>query len=536
MKNIRFTGRAIMRFETTPLEYLEMSDLAYQDYNLENSLQHQLLSDLGWRVHLTPKKKDYLRKGKGGYHGIVYIHEKRKEIACAHRGTASLSAIEADITLLVEQKIHAQITEAIELCLDVEVKELLKKDYSLTFTGHSLGGFLATSCLYFCQRADLLNSQGEHLYYPNSKAVVFDPAGSQMLLSTLEPYAISHAGLGNKGIKNLNILHFVSLPNYVNAYAPHPGGTIYGLLPTHIRLKTMNPISYLQQTHALATLRRCFVTLNSDSSNAGYPKAEQCRKMNDWPLINFRELSSLSTIFGAVSAPLKLGIDILQALAKIVGYHSQRVPYFECLGGGEEYRRALGLAVEAAKTNGTIVVPELMSTLSSHYAMQNSRYNAQLHRLHFGKDIEEFLMDYATYLQNTAETVLFAQEYRLTDSDRHLLDSYQINSCGEISLSSANASIFTFRQKVARLFSEKRLNARSVKCWIRNKIAHLPDDIKKMQNRLEKLENKFLHSSLYFSRGQGSSAALIAKFSERYQDAHAHKKPTVKNFKNVKLN
>lgn len=513
-----------MSFDTTPLEYLEMADLAYQDNHWEVSTQYQLLLGLGWQVHTPLKQATFLRKGKGGYRGIVYIHEQRQEIVCAHRGTSSLSAIEADITLVVEQKVHAQVTEAIEVCLDAEIKELLANNFSLTFTGHSLGGFLATSCLYFCQRTDLLHSAGESLHYPKSKAVVFDPAGSQLFLSTLEPYAISHAGLGEKGIKNLNILHFVSLPNYVNAYAPHAGGTLYGLFPTNIKLKTMNPITYLKQTHSLSNLRHCFIPLNSDSLDAGYPKANQCRKMSDWPLIDLKELASLGTIFGAVSAPLKLGIDALQALTEMVGCKYQRVPYLERLGGGEEYRQALSLAINATKTGKKIIVPELISTLRSHYMTQNSRYDTQLHKLHFGKELDEFLMDYVTYLQHTEEVNSFARDNLLTENDIQLLAQYCINPSGELSLASSETSMFTFRRQVGQLFSEKKLSSTSVKNWIKNKIVSVPEDIESMKNRLEILENTFLNPTTDLSSEPKSIAHLITKFSGRYQNPKAKKK------------
>jgi hypothetical protein len=219
--------------------------------------------------------------------------------------------------------------------------------------------------------------------------------------------------------------------------------------------------------------------------------------MNDWPLIDLKEFASLGTIFGAVSTPLKLGLDALQALANVVGYHPKRIPFVERLGGGEEYRQALTLALHAAKTGGRIVLPELLDTLNSHYMAQTSRYNTHLHKLHFGKDIEKFLLDYAQYLQNTPEALLFSSHFRLTENDTNILENYRINVCGEISLVSPTMSIFNFRCQVADLFSHKKLVSACVSHWIKNKMEH----------RIAALEQHILNSS----------AQSIVQFSNRYE-------------------
>lgn len=487
-----------MRFVTTPLEYLEMSALAYQDTGWEQVKSHQHLVEREWRMQRSSCNKEFLRQGEGGYRGIVYAHAKRKEVVCAHRGTASLSAIKADIALLIEQKVHAQVMESIRLCLDSAIQELLAEGYSLTFVGHSLGGFLATASLYFCQRRDLCADYAAGLYYPNSQAVVFDPAGSQAFLMTLEPYAISHAGLGEAGMKNLNILHFLSLPNYINAYAAHPGGTIYGLLPTHLSLKKLSAVAYLRETHALKNLRQCFV-ISENETNTGYPRPQQCRKMHDWPQVDCHEFAALGTLFGALTAPLKLGSDVLQALAHIVGCSRQRTLFLERLCGGAGYHIALNLALRAVKTGGTMDLTSLMDAVSSHYRINPARYDAQLHLLHFGQDLACFLTDYAQYVQNTAQAHLFSAEFNLQEQEHALLRSYRINSAGEVFLPAAATSLFDFRRHIADLFSKPAFCATAVKEYIRNS----------MEKRMAALEQHFLPTS----------ADLLVQFSDRYYKA-----------------
>lgn len=61
------------------------------------------------------------------------------------------------------------------------------------------------------------------------------------------------------------------------------------------------------------------VTLYSAHAHSGYLKQDQCRKISDRPLINLKELAALGTLFSAISALLKLGIDLFHALMKIVG-------------------------------------------------------------------------------------------------------------------------------------------------------------------------------------------------------------------------
>lgn len=509
-----------MRFDTTPLEYLDMSDLAYADNDWEDQPVHQALLARGWQPCIPFGKTSFLRKGLGGYRGVVYVHNERKEIVCAHRGTASFAALDADVSAVVQHRVHAQVTAAIEVCLDKNVRDLLAQGYSLTFTGHSLGGFLATTSLYFCQRTDLTSNNGESFYFPKSKAVVFDPAGSQGFIDTMEPHGTRHAGLGDNGIKNLNILHFVSLPNYVNAYAPHVGGTIYTLFPQGLTLDTVNPVTYLKETHSLEKLRTCFLPLplnNNDDPRAGYPKIDQCKKMSDWPLIDVNDLASLSTVFGALSAPLKLGMDSLQGLAHLAGYRPQRIAYIERLGGGESYRQALALAIAAAKQEkGQITVS---TTLSSHYHSLNTSYDIALHSLHFGTAIENFLKEYRQYLHGTPSAALFFREKALTETDVAFFNNYNINAQGEVIQTATTTSIFASRTQVARFLIEKNLTGTCVMDWIKTKIGEVIannniQDITSIKLRLAQLEQN--KGSDLFDR------PIIAKFTGIANETGAH--------------
>ena len=358
-----------MGFETTPLEYGYMASLSYANEGWDKQEKFIALKQKGWKPIVVGEYPDItpLRVSKSGYHGMVFANEARKEVVVAHRGTKCLKDLETDALAVAQNQVQSHVTDALTTSLNENVQALLREGYSLTFTGHSLGGFLATTSLYFCQRDDL----GFH--FPNSKAVVFDPAGSQDFIKLLEPHAESKHKLGDEGIAQLNVMHFVSLPNYVNSYAPHPGGTIYALSPSEVPLKTMNPAKYLLAAHSLDNILRCFVGLDDQSKLAGYPKEAQCHMMTDWPLIQLNELQSLGTVVGALTTIPKLFMDGLQLMAKPFGMRADRVAFSERLLGGEEFRRALAMGVEAAQKNGgQITVPVIRDRLRSHYVSKFS--------------------------------------------------------------------------------------------------------------------------------------------------------------------
>ncbi len=452
-----------MGFETTPLEYGYMASLSYMDdgdwSKTEKQEQLQRLGILQTRdwdlLTLTVTTGKFpnqttvatpLRTSKDGYRGMVFVSERRREVVVAHRGTASLKDLETDAMAVARNNIRPHVTDALTTSLDENVKQLLAQGYSLTFTGHSLGGFLATTSLYFCQRGDL------NFYYPNSRAIVFDPAGSQDFIKLLEPHAESVHKLGDEGIRKLNIMHFVSLPNYVNAYAPHPGGTIYTLLPGNVPLETMNPVKYLRATHSLDNILECFVELAEEMPLAGYPKENQCRVMTDWPLIQLDELQSLGTVFGAITAIPKLFMDSLQVIARHFGHRAERVTFSESLLGGEEFRRALDTGISIAEQDGgQVIIPNVIDMLKSHYVTRQEAYHHRLHLIHFGKLGAEFLVGYEQIIRVREDGVLFkafSEQYKLSEQFQTLLLTYQTDDQDQICLSDGNKSIYEFRAAV----------------------------------------------------------------------------------------
>ncbi|MGI9214143.1 MAG: Mbeg1-like protein, partial [Gammaproteobacteria bacterium] len=79
---------------------------------------------------------------KSGYFGAIYINNKENHIVVAHRGTSSIRAVIEDIHGIVLNNISPQKEAAFELVREA-IELAKKKNYSLSFTGHSLGAFLA---------------------------------------------------------------------------------------------------------------------------------------------------------------------------------------------------------------------------------------------------------------------------------------------------------------------------------------------------------------------------------------------------------
>ena len=90
-----------------------------------------------------------------------------------------------------------------------------EEKYQLSFTGHSLGAFLAELSVYFCHTA---------FDYPEVNAVTFESPGIGEMLDKI---GAEHETLN---VENLDILSYLSYPNIVNT-CNHHVGTLYSIMP-----------------------------------------------------------------------------------------------------------------------------------------------------------------------------------------------------------------------------------------------------------------------------------------------------------------
>jgi|GEM_PF-5627588 len=401
-----------MKKETTPLEYGWMAKAVYAQLDNPATAQkddaHQKLLKKGWRlVRFVPALAE-----EGDYQGAVYLHEDRQEVVVAHAGTAFTrwGTLEADWEAVVNNQLHRQITHALDKTLTpAGCVSLRENHYQLTFTGHSLGGFLAALSLYICQRRDL----GYH--FPTSRAVIFDPAGSQDVMRTLEPHGLGGNGLGESGIANLDIVHFLSPPNYVNAFRPHAGGTMYAVtsaeMKAAIRPMENNIIGYLKQTHMLDNLLLAF------DPKMGYPYPGNCRIVTDWPLMNLANLKELLTADGQVAFLWEMGTSLI---GKLTGASPEQVSAWRAPFGGEEFQRAALAAVRGKYAT------DLRSLLQSRVIYREGNYDRVLRLCHFPSAMADFLSEVVSLSPNSSLLEEFFTQHGLTSEERQWFSDLKI--------------------------------------------------------------------------------------------------------------
>src|SRR5687768_2703481 len=126
----------------TDYEYAVLSQHVYRGSQLK---PNQTIPQLrNWKV-------ESIQSGEANYFGAIYFNSTKRQVVLAHRGTDSLPALFEDfmgicLNVLSPQKkeIFAFIQHAIEFSE--------KMDFHLSFTGHSLGAFLAELSVYYCHR------------------------------------------------------------------------------------------------------------------------------------------------------------------------------------------------------------------------------------------------------------------------------------------------------------------------------------------------------------------------------------------------
>lgn len=449
----------------TPLECGWMSSAVYAQLNDEaialGSQPHQELLSKGWRLaHFISGKET-----EGGYQGAVYVHENNKEVVIAHGGTSfsRLGTLDADWTAVVQGKLHTQITDALTLSITLNLRALLMEgQYTLVFTGHSLGGFLATLSLYFCQRQDL----GYH--FPDSCAVVFDPAGSQDVMLSLEPHARAGAGIGEEGIAQLDIMHFLSHPNYVNAFRPHAGGTKYALtserMNTEISGLENSPITYLEKTHSLDNILLAF------NSHTGYPFAHCCRIATDWPLIDLTDARSLGTLTGSLSVLSSLGTSLARHLTGT----SQAVSEWRSILGGEEFQYAALQTIREAQSTSSATT--LRSSLQSRRIFLDADYRSILRLNHFDKTMANFLRHWMLF-KGLSIANDFCEHHHLTSTQRQFFIDIALDNENVVMQPEATISIFEWRKKFYDLIKIKGPDVLQLQAYVIQRVSELPQTI-----------------------------------------------------------
>ncbi|MEL6607070.1 MAG: Mbeg1-like protein, partial [Bacteroidota bacterium] len=199
-----------------------------------------------------------------GYRGALYVHAQKKQLVLAHRGTQlkNFSSIKTDARSIAQNIIGGQ-ERILPILLEEALATAQQKQYALTVTGHSLGGWLAQVTAFIAKEQ-----------YPEAhvKAITFDSPGARPMLEQI------NSRINPTPLDMLDINNYLSSPNLINACNPHVG-TVYRVVFEQFTRKHR---SYVLQSHDLANIIRAFDPQTGD--------AHRCVWVKDWPVVSKKAL------------------------------------------------------------------------------------------------------------------------------------------------------------------------------------------------------------------------------------------------------
>lgn len=350
----------------TDLEYALMSKYAYNDPStLKKNKQFDDLP--GWKVYKTIT-------GSNDYQGVVFKKnvDNIRELVLAHRGTdpKKIGTIKEDI-----QSILAAVTSPQELEAFTAIKELVEyareENYHLSFTGHSLGAFLAELSVFFCHSSNEID-------YPETNAVVFDSPGSKRAIEELQSKLPEEKIL----TKNMDILVYVSTPNIINTLNEHYG-SLYLIEPSLNQngYWKIDPTWYTMESHSMDNIVKYF--------KDNYAKSTLfSRKLSDWPAFDWNGLKNFINCLSNVKISEGFSLkNIFYSVKSIFAVFSpsQKDIYFKHANWNESCKcYSIKLQNKANE--------EFDLTYNAHYQTDNKHNSdTSLPLRHFSKDMQQFL-------------------------------------------------------------------------------------------------------------------------------------------------
>ncbi|MEM7362019.1 MAG: hypothetical protein AAF335_03335 [Bacteroidota bacterium] len=218
----------------------------------------------GWEIQEIFTHDDY-----SSYQSVLYLNKNKNQLVLAYQGTSSLKdwggtnipAIVGNDPATGQQKI-------IEEALEASISLANNADYTLSLTGHSLGGWLAQVASFIAYDQYL-----EGIEYPKRmlKTVVFDAPGAQEILEKLNHNVIKVK------LDLLDITNYVSTPNIVNTFNRHRYTTLYQVVNKKF---SKIPFKYDLESHHIDNFIAVF-----DKDRGGFKeeKVEKIREMKSWP-------------------------------------------------------------------------------------------------------------------------------------------------------------------------------------------------------------------------------------------------------------
>lgn len=248
-------------------EYAILSNYVYNDKTIKISDIVNIPSENGqsyWRI-----KK--VLAGPRNYFGVIFYNQVTHQHVVAHKGTDSFLSLIEDIHGVFFNGISPQKESAYQLT-EIAIEFARDVGGGLSFTGHSLGAYLAELSLFYCHIS----------FYPGAHefdirevihAVTFESPGTQEIMKKLQ----SNLPHNQIILSELDITNYLSYPNLVNTCGL-PVGTIYGLAPNIGKWGNIHGI-HLKKVHTMQNIIPLFQN-ESFHSNRRY--------MLDWPTGNQR--------------------------------------------------------------------------------------------------------------------------------------------------------------------------------------------------------------------------------------------------------
>ncbi len=287
-------------------------------------------SQKGDRVQVDPNIDKHLKNWKvkaiyddtnsSGYYAVIYKNDKTHQIVLAIRGTEgggvgvlkSLLKKNSDWKTNLEEILGGQIVVGQQArnyqATHDAIKIAEKKKYRLSFTGHSLGAWLAELSMFYSQ---------VYFKYYNVKAVTFDSPGTLPMMEKLQSNIVNRNTCVK--LKDLNIVTYLATPNPVNCCNSHIGEVrcvevdmewtdyaddkVPDCMKNIIGDKIQGVLAI--EGHGLSKMLREFDPLT------GRPR--KCDKMADWPRMEYHGEAKdfASNAIGLMQVGIEKGVNCI---------------------------------------------------------------------------------------------------------------------------------------------------------------------------------------------------------------------------------
>ena len=290
----------------SPYEYVLLSKHVYQDNIQEGDQVEVIVKDEkitleGWSVHRV--FNEATKRGTvwqffaptDGYKAVLYTHTKKKKMVLAYKGLQYRYFRDIKLALMTFFK-----NDSKELPFIFEfVKRAIGETtcgYTLSFTGHSLGGFLAQISTFLASK-DYLTHSSVHRHF---KGFTFDAPGSRDILETIDNR------YKPTDIDCLDITNYLCSPNIFNACNRHVGSNYRVVFES---FSDMSLWDYTLNSHAIDHFVEAF--------DRQTHRVRKCACVLDWPLLDKAHIKTMLSKIVTKDA-LELGFNLCMLLKESI--------------------------------------------------------------------------------------------------------------------------------------------------------------------------------------------------------------------------